>query len=817
MSWRQVRWSVSALAVTAMLGAAAPAMAQQASPSAAVSFAIAPQPLSVALAQFSRATGLQASAPASLLEGRNSPGASGTLTSDQALRQLLSGTGLAGRIESGTVRLAPEPPRAAAQDGAVVLPTVNVEASAGARGGGRWPSQGFVAEESAAGTKIDTPLLDTPQALNVVTRAEMDAQGSQDVTNALRYTPGVVSQYGATDLRYDWLTVRGFTPPIRYLDGLRLPFGARGYAQPRIESFGLERLELLKGPASALYGQSSPGGLLNMVSRRPGLTPVHELQLQTGSDNRLQGAFDFGGPLDADGEFSYRLTGLYRQADTETDFLDERRIFIAPALTWRPDANTSLTLLAQYQHISSDGGGAPQALPVYGTLWFNPNGRLPTSRSLSEPGYDRFTNEQIMAGYAFERRIDSVWQFRQNFRYAHVDTESQRVQAAQLLANQRDLIRYAWAFPEISDSFTVDNQAQADFTTGALRHRLLVGLDYQREDSTYEESQLTLLPAFNVFNPVYGTPVSRPPMATRISQGRNQTGLYAQDEVRVDRWVLTVGGRYDWADARTNSYTVATGRTAVVKQEDGEFTGRVGLVYRFDNGFAPYVSYSTSFQPTSGTDRTNAPFAPTTGEQYEAGIRWQPEGVNSFVALSAYHVTQQNVLTPDPVNTNYSTQAGEARVRGLELEGKASLSDALNLTVSYAYTESEVTRANRNAAGASTLGKQLPFAPNHQAAAWADYTFLDTALAGFGLGGGVRYIGGSYGDANNVYRTQGVTLVDMALRYDLARAVPAMQGMQLSINALNLFDKEYGSTCISANGCYWGTRRTVLASVKYRW
>jgi iron complex outermembrane receptor protein len=796
-----------------MLGAAQPALVGTAM-AQPVATAIAPQPLAMALAQFSRATGLQSSAPAGLLEGRVSPGAGSGLAPEVALRTLLAGTGLAGRIEGGAILLSPEPPGAAGPEGAVQLPPVHVEGTV--RGGGRWAARGFVAEETAAGTKTDTPLLDIPQAINIVTRAEIEAQGSQNIADALRYTPGVFTQYSATDLRYDWLTVRGFTPPLRYLDGLRLPFGARGYAQPRIEPYGLDRLEVLKGPASVLYGQSAPGGLLNMVSRRPTALPQHEVELQTGTRDRLQGAFDLSGPLDEAGEFSYRLTGLYRQADAETQFLDERRVFIAPALTWRPTAETSLTLLAQYQKISSDGGGAAQGLPAIGTLLDNRNGRISTRRSLGEPGYDHFSSEQIMAGWAFEHRFDQTWTVRQNFRYAHVDTDTQRVQAIGLSPDQRSVSRYGWAFPEISDVFTIDNQAQADFTTGPVRHRLLIGLDYQREDTTYEESQLVAVRSLDLFNPVYGASIARPPMATRISQGRNQTGVYAQDELRLDNWVLTMGGRYDWADAHTDTYTVSTRRSTVVKQDDGEFTGRIGLVYRFDNGLAPYASYSTSFQPTSGTNRLGTPFEPTTGAQIEAGIRYQPPGLNSFVAFSGYRLTQKNVTTPDPTDTRYNTQTGEARVRGLELEGKASLAEGLNVSVSYAYTESEVTRANR-AAGASIRGKQLPFVPNHQASAWLDYTFRDSALAGLGLAGGARYIGASYGEVNNVYRSDSVTLFDAALRYDVGRIAPSLQGAQLAVNALNVFDKEYVSTCIAAAGCFWGNRRTVLASLRYRW
>lgn len=782
---------------------------------AAIDFALPAMPLDEALAAYGAASGVQLIYDSSATQYLRSVAVVGRYDRAEGLRRLLAGTGLTPqftaersatllRVVAQAGIVAPD------QAGAVALDMLEVSGE-NAIG----PVHGYVARRSATATKTGTPILETPQAINVVGRKEIEDRQAQSVSQALLYTPGVMNQYG-TDVRYDWLYVRGFVPG-RYLDGLRLPFGARGYSQPRVESYGLERVELLKGPSSGLYGQNSPGGLLNLVSKRPTATPLREIQLQTGSFGRAQAAFDLSGPIDPEGKILYRLTGLARTTGTQLDYLEEDRVFIAPSLTLRPDADTSLTILSQYLNIDSPGGGAPQGLPALGTLYANPKGRIPTKRFIGEPNYDRFKLQQGFIGYAFEHRFNDVWTVRQNLRYSHVDANTQRVQAIGLGADNSTLSRYAWAFPERSDLFNIDNQAEARFSTGPFAHTLLLGADYLREDARYDESQLRIVPSVDVFAPVYAGTVTRPPLGTRITQGRNQTGLYAQDEIRFGGFRLTVSGRQDWADAVTRTTNAATGALTRVKQDDAAFTGRVGLSYLLDGGLAPYISYATSFQPTAGTDRAGQPFAPTEGEQIEGGIKFQPPGTNLLMTGTVFDLTQKNVLTPDPTDFRFNAQTGEARVRGVELEVKASLTESLDLIASYAAMNSEITKANANAAGASIIGNELPFVPQHQASAWLDYTFRTGDWAGLGLGAGVRYIGASVGDNANFYHIPVVTLVDAAIRYDFGYRYPALKGVDLAVNATNLFDKTYVSTCIAATGCFYGNRQTVLATLRYRW
>jgi iron complex outermembrane receptor protein len=810
----------TALLVSTAIGTGVTATVNQAlaQSSAQSSFSVPAGPLHRALTVFGRQAGLQVTYLSAAATGKMSPGYSGSATREQALAEILAGSGLIYSFpNAGTVAIsAPSSTaRNLATDGSTQLSTIKVQ------GENAWgPVDGMVATQSATGTKTGTPLKNTPQAVNVITRDQMEAQGASTVTQVLRYTPGVVAQYSDTDVRHDWLTVRGFMPG-RYRDGLRLPFGARGYSQPKIEPYGLERAEILKGPASVLYGQGLPGGMLNMVSKRPRDEEIREVEIQYGSHDRFQTAFDVGGKLDEEGRFLYRMIGVGRLSETQYDYVKDRKGYIAPSFTFRPDEGTSLTILGEYQNIDSPGGGGAPALPANGTLYTDVYAELPRDVFVGEPGYDRFKNEQAFLGYEFSHEFDEMWTFKQNLRYGYVDTDTQRVQAycaSNTTCNPSSLLRYAWAFPESSRLFTVDNQAIASFSTGDVSHTAILGLDYSFEDSRFEESALSVITTpFNLYDPVYGaTSITRPGTALRIDQDRSQAGLYAQDQIEWGNAVFSLGGRYDWANTETRNRT--SGSDTTVDQNDGKFTWRTGLVYNFDNGLSPYASYSTSFNPASGTSRLGVPFDPTTGEQFEVGLRYQPEGMNSFITVSAYQLTQQNVLTPDPENRSYRVQTGEVRMRGLELEGKAEINDALSVIASYAYTDSEITRDNPNSSGVSNHGNRLAFVPEHQAALWLDYSIQsDDAWGGLSFGGGVRYVGQTYGDNANDYDVPGYTLFDAAIRYDFSKADPKLEGLKASLNVSNLFDKKYVSSCIGATGCYWGEGRTIYGTLKYSW
>jgi iron complex outermembrane receptor protein len=656
---------------------------------------------------------------------------------------------------------------------------------------------------SATGTKTDTPLREVPQSISVVTRDQMQAQGAQNLAQTLQYTAGVTGELFGLDTRCYGVQIRGFNSwnQAFYKDSLQLR--APSFANFLcLEPYGAERIEVLRGPASVLYGQGDPGGIINYVTKRPPTTPFREIEMQAGSFNDFAGKFDIGGPANPQKNLLYRLTGVVRDADTQVDYVGFKRTFFAPALTWMPTPDTTVTLLSHYQRDKT--GWGLQFLPAIGTLYANPNGRIPTNRFTGEQSWDKYDNTTVTTGYLFEHRIDDIWTIRQNARYAHLENEQQGVFGLGFAdANQRLLARYGDYGKSKLDSFTIDNQLQGKFTTGPLRHTLLVGLDYQHHRFSDLGGVTYPVPPLDLFNPTYGLPSMMPDPAgvyQDSTQKQGQTGLYIQDQIKLDRWVLTLGGRQDWVSTTTDDHLTTTTQTS----KDRAFTGRVGLGYLFDNGMTPYASYSTSFLPVLGTNNAaGVPFSPETAEQYEVGFKYQPKGWNAFFTVAAFDLTRQNTLTSDPTNPSFQVQRGEVRSRGIEVEAVASVA-GLDLRGAYTYLDMEFTKD-------TDLQGNTPYGVSrNRASLWADRTIRGGPLDGFGFGAGVRYVGSNWGDDLNTFRLPGVTLADAAIHYQRGN-------YRFSVNAQNLFDKIYVSSCSSMNGCYYGLRRAVIGTVTYRW
>lgn len=717
----------------------------------------------------------------------------------------------------------PSPALAEEPLGEATLPTVTVKAKPDAQ---QKEEQGTVAQRSGSATKTDTPVLETPQAISVIKQDEVAARASQSITQAVAYTPGVVSGMFGPSTRDDYFNLRGFEG-TQYLDGTRLMSASSSYAQLRVDPYGLERIEVLRGPSSVLYGQNPPGGLVNMVSKRPTEQPFHEMQLLGGSFDRVQGSFDFAGPVDGRDDLLYRVVGLGRGSDTQVDFVEDDRYYIAPSFTWKPDEKTSLTLLSHYQ--KDETGNAMQFLPYEGTVLPNPNGRIPSNRFLGEPNFDSYQREQFAVGYALEHQFNSAIKVRQNLRYADISSRYHGIYpdyyygfdydqgrlipgGSFLNAGMSGINRYGAAYQDQAQTFTLDNQLQADINTGSLRHTVLTGLDFRhftaqrrRGFTDFELPELVL----DIYNPQYGNAFEVPELTSKSRQQQDQIGLYGQDQIRLGRWLATLGVRYDWATAETvNNSNTKT------QQDDQAFTYRSGLSYLFDVGIAPYYSYSESFEPAAGTDFDGATFKPTTGQQHEVGVKYQPLAYNALLTAAWFHLTQQNVLTndPEPSHAGYSIQTGEVRSQGLELEGKAHWELGLDAVASYTYTDTKVTQSTV----ASEQGNNLTYTPEHQAGLWLDYTQPRGQFAGLGLGGGLRYASGNYGDLSNSQKTPSYVLMDASVHYDLGQLNAKLHGMRLGVNMNNLLDKDYFTTCYGGN-CFYGDRRTVLASLRYHW
>lgn len=675
---------------------------------------------------------------------------------------------------------------------------------------GTGPVAGYVANQSTAGTKTDTPIIKTPQAISVVTRDQMDIQDAQSVAQALRYTSGInPEQRGTNTDSLEYLYARGFLVD-EFWNGLRTPgpAGGFGFNVTSFDPYMFERIELLHGPASVLYGQGSPGGTVNLVSKMPTAEPYHEVGIQTGSYGRLQGFFDLSGPVDKDGKLLYRLTADGFNTATQTDYVNQQRFAIAPTLIWRPTKDTTLTVFANYQ--ADPEAGIYNFVPVVGTIQTGV-AQLPRSFYPGEPTFDSFRKTQESIGYQLDHRFNDVWSVRQSYRFLHNSQTLQYVDAEDgYNSDGTALERTAYLNRGMVNSHTVDNQATAKFGTGPVSHQVTVGLDYQNiQFNHYFMGALSDVPSLSVTNPQYGVAIPYPSFVfgTSNAQSIKQLGTYAQDQFDIGRWSFLLGVREDWTSEDVMSYSTG----ATTSQFNRAFTWRAGGVYRFDNGIAPYASYSKSFQPQVGTDYSGRAFDPTMGEQYEVGVKFQPAGYNSFVTVSAFHLTQQNVPTTDPVHTGFQVQTGEVRSQGFEAEAHASLTNNLQLIFAYTYTNLLNTRSN-----SANLNKVPVGIPRNTASLWADYSVKAGPLNGVQFGGGVRYIGGSYGDTANTLLTSSATLIDLALRYDLGRAFSNMHGWTASLNASNLLDRHYMASC-NAGSCNWGEGRLVLAGLKYQW
>ncbi|WP_151994987.1 ferrichrome porin FhuA [Buttiauxella massiliensis] len=705
--------------------------------------------------------------------------------------------------------------------------TITVSASAPQESA--WgPAATIAARQSATGTKTDTPIEKVPQSISVVTAEEMALHQPRSVKEALSYTPGVaVGTRGASNT-YDYLVIRGFAADGQsqnnYLDGMKMQ--GNFYNDAVVDPYMLERAEIMRGPVSVLYGKSSPGGLLNMVSKRPTTEPLKEIQFKMGTDNLFQTGFDFSDAIDDDGVYSYRLTGLARSNNAQQERAEEQRYTIAPSFSWRPDDKTNFTFLSYFQNEPETGYYG--WLPKEGTVDPLPNGdRLPTDFNEGAKNNTYSRNEK-MVGYSFDHEFNDTFTVRQNLRFAENKTSQNSVygygvcsdpanslskQCAALAPADKGhyLARKYVVDDEKLQNFTVDTQLQSKFATGEVDHTLLTGVDFMRMRNDinswfgYDDS----VPLLDLYNPVYTDfdfnskdPANSGPY--QILNRQKQTGLYVQDQAQWDKVLVTLGGRYDWADQE--SYNRVAGTTS--KRDDTQFTWRGGVNYLFDNGITPYFSYSESFEPSSQADAQGNLFSPSTGKQYEAGLKYVPSDRPIVLTGAVYQLTKTNNLMADPAGSFFSVEGGEIRARGVEVEAKAALSASVNVVGSYTYTEAEYTTDT------NYKGNTPAQVPKHMASLWADYTFFDGALSGLTLGTGGRFTGSSYGDPANSFKVGSYTVVDALVRYDLARV--GMAGSNVAVHVNNLFDREYVASCFNTYGCFWGAERQVVATATFR-
>ncbi|POA63280.1 TonB-dependent siderophore receptor [Pseudomonas sp. GW531-T4] len=817
-----LRHAVRVALLSSALGVAAlPCLAQAAqaaetgAASLSHSYNIPGGALSDVLNRFAREAGITLSMTPAQLQGRQSAGLKGEYSTDQALGQLLNGSGLEALSQDGSRYVL----RALPETGALALPTTDIKGFA--LGNALGSMEGYNATHSQIATKTSTALLETSQSVSVVTREQMDDQGSQTVSQTMRYTPGVLTNpYGATH-RYDYVAMRGFNDGSVdniYLDGLKSMGDSGTYSTMQVDPYFLERVDILKGPSSVLYGRSSPGGLVALTSKKPLFEPYHQIQATVGTQGQRGMGFDFSGPVDDDKRIAYRLTGLADRSDTQFDHNKEKRYALAPTLSIDFTDDTSLTLQAYLQH--DPDGGYHSGMPADGALHQRNGQRISENFFEGEPGIDRYERDQQSFGYQFEHRFNDVFTARQNFRYLDSKVKLDQVYGyGWTTPTSNELNRYYTGGDEKLHAFIVDNMLQAEFLTGATKHTVLMGADYQRRKTVVDWTSGSVAP-INAFDPVYGNSAITYYDPLSYLRRLEQTGVYLQDLIEMDQWRFSLGLRQDWVETSDENRLAEASRPVGTEINDKrtKLTGRAGALYLFDNGLAPYISYSESFNPNSYADSAGNPLAPTDGTQWELGLKYQPPGTDDLYTASLFRIDQENLATKLP-QENFYRAVGAVRSQGLELEAHTQLNDNLKLLGSYTFTDIEYSKSMISTLSTATdiienKGNSPTQAPRHMASLWADYKFDSGSLDGLRLGGGVRYVGYSWADAENTMKVPSYTLFDASIGYDLGKV--GLKGVDVRLNANNLTNESYIASCASLSFCYMGEERNVAATVSYQ-
>ncbi|PLP59930.1 TonB-dependent siderophore receptor [Mesorhizobium loti] len=677
---------------------------------------------------------------------------------------------------------------AKAQDGnATLLEKITLESESG----DTLKQNGYVAKQDRDGTKVDTPIVLIPQAIAVITQDQIEDQKPRSLNEALNYTASANPNAYGFDSRYDAFFLRGFQAYYNgmFRDGLRQYNGPSAWF--KTEPYGIEGVTILKGPASSLYGVSGPGGIVNVITKRPKDENFREIEVLGGEYNRYQGAFDITGPANEDKSLLYRFTGLARKSETELPGYPDDKAYFAPAFTFKPDEDTKLTILGELSR-SVTGGTAS---------FYNPSYGVRSDLYEGDPAWNDFRQDQGRVGYEFEHRFNDLLTVRQNLRYNVVDSDMEYSLHYAPAPNQ-PLQRYWGHYREDMKNFVVDNMAQFTFDTGSVKHTAVAGLDYSWA-SYGSHSAISYVSAADV--------AAQPVPFTR-GQELNQTGAYLHDQMEWNNFTLFASGRYDWGDTASTDaeYNKA-------KQSDRDFSWRLGLSYRTDWGIIPYANYSTSFSPNMGyvydpVSNIRRVARATTAEQMEVGVKYEIPDTNAVLSAAYFDISQTDGLVYDGTFDEQGNQRQrqlDLNSRGIELEANASFDNGFGLIASYTHLRMKIEKG-----ATGTIGKELSATPNDVLALWGHYKFEADALAGLGLGAGIRYSSESFGDDTNSFRNAARTYVDAALSYDFGYRNPDMQGLTLQVNAKNLFNKQ-GTICQAGN-CYRDEGRSVFGSMRYR-
>lgn len=739
-----------------------------------VNINIAAQPLHQALLKLGQQTGIQIYYVPETVASLQASAISGALMPEDALERLLAGTGITASWNGKAVSLQRY------QSGEAQLSTVMV------RGTAEGTTEGTYIARTSHSLKSGGTLIETPRSVSVVTNEQIKTQAPLSIERALVYTSGVVTETGGgNDVRMIGSIIRGFSDGSAYFkDGLK-QFAVGSYGSWNDDVNTLDSIEVLKGPASLEYGQTRPGGVVNVISKRPVLGQTNSASIGYGTYNRKEVTADLNGALSPDDSVLYRLVIVGRKANQNVDFSKDNRLTVAPSLTWKMSNQTNLTVLGQWSQ--------ERATPK--TWWpsffkFPQSKDIPPHMTAGDPNFNRFDRDTRSIGYAFDHTFDNGLLLTQNLRYSEIDINYQHLYASGYKSGTQIIERGSLMQKTNATSFNVDNRLQKNLTWGHIKHNVSLGIDYlnyKQDDGTgfgYDAPDLDL------GKPVYGLAINAPDL-DKSKTDVEQTGLYLQDQIKWDKVTVNLGVRRDFVRETFNDgKEVKTNSTAT--------TGNVGLLYRLDSGFAPYVSYSTSFEPVTGQAFDKAKFIPTKGKQYEVGVKYQPQGSQAFLTASLFDLTQQNILTPDTNHPGFNVQTGEVNSKGLELEAKLALSKEWSVLAAYTYINAVTAKSNVP----ERVGQTLQQVAKHSGSIWVDYR--PRQLPGVMIGTGIRYKGRAPYSLTGVDYNASYTVVDGVLAYETSK-------YRVSLNVVNLFDRNYYT------GMFRGAEREMQVKATYYW
>ncbi|ELC3157676.1 TonB-dependent siderophore receptor [Vibrio harveyi] len=663
-------------------------------------------------------------------------------------------------------------------------------------------------------TKTSLEPEETPQAITIITKDEMDLRGVSTVSEALRYSSGVNTELrGGAVTRLDLFNIRGFINYTNFYDGLPLLFNGWNL-QPQIDATAVEQVEVFKGPTSVLYGNIPPGGMVNIIAKTPQSEPANTVSVSTGTNSLKEVNFDTTGQI-GDSNVNYRIVGMAKQRDGQAETSEDERYLIAPSFDWQATDNTLVNVNVYYQNDPS--AGIYTTVPAAGSVLDNPLGSLSPDTYLGDKNWNTYEREVLMIGYKILHDFNNNWQFLQNARYMTADSYQENTYNSPLAADNRTIGRNAYLTDEDSTSFVIDNQLSGYVAHGNFEHNLLLGLDYQYLDSDVKyKDTLGYSLAQDIFNPNHNQ-IDRDALKFAYQQALDiktkQLGVYFQDQLRYNNLVTIAGLRWDKYESDTNTVSDYLGTVTPSKEklDENNVSFRVGALYELDFGLSPYLTYSESFEPIAGADASGKAFDPSTGHQWELGFKYAPLGGDVSGNLALFHITKKNAILTDP-NNPYAPQyqAGEVVSQGAELEAKWQATPQADLTLNYTYINMEIKEDSYY----HQEGKTPVWVPEQTASLWANYYYEGT-LTGLRTSAGIRYVGKTEMDAQNSDQVPDYTLVDLAASYDLSAASQSLDGASVTLSASNIFDEEYYS-CYDKNNCWFGAERSIEAKLEYK-